>query len=454
MEREVEGTMTRMPFRCIVMGAAGRDFHDFQTFFRAHPEMRVVAFTAAQIPFIDRRTFPRELAGPGYDADIPILPEEELPRLVREHAVDFVFLSYSDLAHEDVMHKASLVQSLGASFALLGPRHTELESQKPVIAVCAVRTGAGKSPLTQAVARHLAARGVRASVLRHPMPYGDLRKQAVQRFAAEADFERHACTIEEREEYEPYVEQGLVIFAGVDYRSILAEAEREADVILWDGGNNDGPFLRADLLLVVVDALRPGHEARYYPGETNLRRADVVVVSKVDGATPEALAEVRRNVAALAPHAAVVEAGLAVAVEPQGVLAGKRVLVVEDGPTVTHGGMPHGAGFVAATEAGARELVDPRPFAVGTVAEAYAKYPHIGPVLPALGYSEAQRKELVETIARSGAELVVDASPAHLSRFLDLPLPVARVRYRFAQRSGPPLLSLIDEAIARGKVTR
>jgi predicted GTPase len=443
--------MANMPFRCIVMGAAGRDFHDFQTFFRAHPEMRVVAFTAAQIPFIDRRAFPRELAGPAYDTDIPIVPEEELSRLVREHAVDFVFLSYSDLSHEEVMHKASLVQSLGASFALLGPEHTELESTKPVVAVVAVRTGAGKSPLTQAIARHLASQGVRASVLRHPMPYGDLRKQAVQRFAAEADFERHACTIEEREEYEPYVEQGLAIYAGVDYRAILAEAERDADAILWDGGNNDRPFVRADLTIVVVDALRPGHEASYYPGETNLRRADVVVIGKVDGASEEALAAVRRNVAVLAPRAEVIEAGLAVAVEPEGMIAGKRVLVVEDGPTVTHGGMPHGAGFVAAAGV-AKELVDPRPFAVGTVAEAYAKYPHIGAVLPALGYSEAQRKELVETIARSGAELVVDASPAHLSRFLDLPLPVVRVRYRFAQRSGPPIFELVDRALARGKV--
>ena len=438
--------MSDMTFRCIVMGAAGRDFHDVQTFFKSHPEFRVVAITATQIPFIDRRAFPRELAGPSYDADVPIVPEEELPRLVREHAVDFVFLSYSDLSHEEVMHKASLAQSLGASFALLGPRHTRLESAKPVVAVVAVRTGAGKSPITQAVAKHLRARGHRAGVLRHPMPYGDLRRQVVERFAVEADFDRFACTIEEREEYEPYVEAGLVIWAGVDYAAILREAERESDVILWDGGNNDGPFLRPDLTIVVCDALRPGHEVRYYPGETNLRSAEVVVIDKVSGATPAALAEVRANAARLAPRAAVIEADLELSVDAE--LRGKRALVVEDGPTVTHGGMPHGAGFALATREGAT-IVDPRPHAVGTIAAAYAKYPHLGAIVPALGYSDAQRAELAETIAKSGAEVLVDASPARLDRFMKLPLPVARVRYAFAQRSGPSLTGLVDAALER-----
>ncbi len=438
-----------MSFRSILMGAAGRDFHDFQTFFRERPEFRVVAFTAAQIPFIERRAFPRELAGPGYDADVPIHPERDLPRLVRELAVDFVFLAYSDLSHEEVMHRASLVQAAGAAFALLAPRQTQLASRRPVVSVTAVRTGAGKSPISHCIARHLRSRGVRTAVLRHPMPYGDLRRQAVQRFASEADLDRAECTIEEREEYEPYLEAGLVVFAGVDYRSILAEAERDADAVLWDGGNNDHPFLRPDLSIVVADALRPGHEIAYYPGETNLRSADVVVVNKVSGATPEGVATVRRHAAELAPRAALVEGDLAVAVDRPEAISGRRVLVVEDGPTLTHGGMSFGAGTVAARAHGARELVDPRPFAVGTIAEALRSFPHIGPVLPALGYSEAQRRELAETIARTGADVVVDASPSRLDRFLALTVPVVRVHYRFEQRSGPPLLGLVDSALAR-----
>lgn len=433
------------------MGAAGRDFHDVQTFFRAHPGFRVVAITAAQIPFIDQRRFPRELAGPGYDADIPIELEAELPRLIREHGIDFVFLSYSDLSHAEVMHRASLVQSLGASFALLGPKHTQLVSSKVVVAVVASRTGAGKSPLTQALARHLVARGVKAGVLRHPMPYGDLRKQAVQRFATEDDLAHHDCTIEEREEYEPYVEAGLPIFAGVDYGAILRAAEAESDVIVWDGGNNDVSFLAADLTLCVVDALRAGHEAGYHPGETNLRLADVVVINKVSGASASQLDLVRRNVASFAPRAVVLEADLEVSVEPDGVVAGKRVLVVEDGPTVTHGGMRHGAGFVAAQRFGAKEILDPRAFAVGSIAKAWEAYPHLGPVLPALGYSAGQRAELEETLRRSGADLVLDASPARLSRFLTVDLPVARVRYRFVQRAGPSVFTLVDDALARGK---
>ena len=438
-----------MPFRCIVMGAAGRDFHDFQTFFKGRPEFRVVAFTAAQIPFIDRRVFPRELAGPGYQADLPIFPEAELPRLIRELEVDFAFLAYSDLSHEEVMHKASLVQAAGAGFALLGPRHTQISSVRPVVAVVAVRTGAGKSPITQALARHLAGRGRRVAVLRHPMPYGDLRRQAVQRFAAEADLDRAECTIEEREEYQPYLEAGLVVFAGVDTRAVLAAAERDAEVVLWDGGNNDYPFVRPDLSIVVADALRPGHEVAYYPGETNLRSADVVVVNKVSGASPQAVATVRRHAAELCPRAVVLEGDLVISVDRPEAIAGRRVLAVEDGPTVTHGGMPFGAATVAARLHGAREILDPRPFAVGTIAEAYRAYPHLGPVLPALGYSPAQRRELAETIARSGAEAVVDGSPARLDRVLSLPVPVVRVRYAFQQRSGPPLPELVEAALAR-----
>jgi len=439
-----------MPLRCIIMGAAGRDFHDFQTFFRDRPEFRVVAFTAAQIPFIERRSFPRELAGPGYD-DLPIFPEAELPDLVRRLDADLVFFAYSDLSHEEVMHRASLVQAAGAGFALLGPKQTQLDSRLPVVSVTAVRTGAGKSPIAQAIARHLRGRGVRPAVLRHPMPYGDLRRQAVQRFAVEADLDRADCTIEEREEYEPYLEAGLTVFAGVDYREILAAAEREADTLLWDGGNNDWSFLRPDLSIVVADALRPGHETRYYPGETNFRSADVVVITKVSGAAPGAVATVRRNAAELAPRAAVLEGDLAVSVERPEAVAGRRVLVVEDGPTLTHGGMAFGAGTVAARACGARELIDPRPFATGTIAEAFSRHPHIGAVLPALGYSAEQRGELAETIVRSGAEVVVDASPSRLDRFLALSIPVARVRYRFEQRSGPPLLDLVEEAVARAR---
>ena len=435
------------PLRCIVMGAAGRDFHDIQTFFRSHPSFRVVAITAAQIPFIEARRFPRELAGPGYDEDIPIVLESELPRLVREHAIDFVFLSYSDLAHTEVMHKAAIAQAAGASFALLGPRHTQLRSRLPVVAVTASRTGAGKSPVTQFLAAHLRGGGHRVGVLRHPMPYGDLRKQVLQRFATTEDLDRHRCTIEEREEYAPYVAMGMPIFAGVDYARVLEAAEAEADVILWDGGNNDTPFLRPDLWITVVDALRPGHELAYHPGETNLRAADVVVISKVARARPDDLAAVEANVRAVHGDARVIHADLAVRVEPAGALAGKRVLIVEDGPTVTHGGMRFGAGMVAAREAGAATLIDPRPFAVGTIAEAFRAYPHLEHVLPALGYSDAQREDLARTITRAAPELVVDASPAGVVEMLGLEVPCVRARYAFAQVSGPRLEALVDETL-------
>jgi len=433
------------------MGAAGRDFHDFQMFFRHRSGFRVVAFTAAQIPFLERRTFPREFAGPLYDADIPIFSEDELAALIARFDVDLVFLAYSDLSHADVMHKASLVQARGAGFALLGPHLTQLKSRLPVVAVTAVRTGAGKSPLTQALARALVAKGRRVAVLRHPMPYGgDLRQQKAIRYASEADLDRYQCTIEEREEYEPYLEAGLVIYAGVDYRSILAEAEKDAEVVLWDGGNNDYPFVRPDLSIVVLDALRPGHETSYYPGETNLRAADVLVVNKVSGASPDALGLIRRHAAELNPRATLVEADLVVTIEPEGAISRKRVVVVEDGPTLTHGGMAYGAGTVAARAAGA-QILDPRNFAVGTIAEAYVKYPHMAEVLPALGYSEAQRAELQETLLRSRADAIVDASPARLDRALHLTIPIVRVRYRFEQRSGPSIFVLVEDAIARSR---
>ena len=439
--------------RCIILGAAGRDFHDFQMFFRERPEFRVVAFTAAQIPFIESRAFPRELAGPLYDADIPIFSERELPSLIQRFAADLAFLAYSDLSHEDVMHKASLVQACGAGFALLGPHLTQLRSARPVVSITAVRTGAGKSPLTQAIARDQVARGRRVAVLRHPMPYGDLLEQRVMRYAGEDDLARHRCTIEEREEFEPYLEAGIAVFAGVDYRAILAEAEKECEAVLWDGGNNDYPFVRPDLSIVVLDALRPGHETRYYPGETNLRAADVLVINKVAAASAEGLALVRRHANELNPAATVIEANLAIALEPGVAIEGKRVVVVEDGPTLTHGGMAYGAGMVAARAAGANVL-DPRGFAVGSIAEAYRSYPHIGAVLPALGYSDLQRAELEETLRRSGADAIVDASPARLDRALSVSLPIARVRYRFEQVAGPPIFEIVDKAIARAASTR
>jgi predicted GTPase len=436
--------MTRL--RCIVMGAAGRDFHDYSTFLRDREDMEVVCFTAHQIPFVDDRTFPAALAGPRHPQGIPIHPEEELPDLIRAHRIDLVFLSYSDLSYAEVMHKAAVVQAAGASFALLGPGQTQLESKRKVVSVTAVRTGAGKSPLSQAIAGHLEARGRRVGILRHPMPYGDLAKQEVQRFATLEDLDRHECTVEEREEYEPYVEAGLTIWAGVEYAKILAAAEEDADVILWDGGNNDTSFVRADLSIVVLDALRPGHEVAYYPGETNLRMADVVVVNKVSGATPEALATIRANIAQASPRATVIESDLEVRVDDGPSIAGRRVLVVEDGPTLTHGGMPSGAGLIAAEREGA-VVVDPRPFAVGTIARAFERFAHLGPVLPALGYSEGQRAELKATIEACAPDLVLDASPARLDRLLDLSIPVVRVRYRFAQRSGPDLMALIDERL-------
>ncbi len=437
------------PLRCIVLGAAGRDFHDIQMFFRTRSEFRVVAITAAQIPFIGRRSFPKEFAGPLYDTDIPICPERELETLIERFEADLVFLAYSDLSHAEVMHKASLAQACGAGFAMLGPRLTELRSHRPVIAVCAVRTGAGKSPLAQALARALAAKGRRVAVLRHPMPYGDLRKQRIVRYATEADLDRHACTIEEREEYEPYLEAGIAVFAGVDYRAILAKAEKDADVVLWDGGNNDYPFIRPDLLIVMLDALRPGDEVAYYPGETNLRAADVLVLNKVSNASPEALALIRRHAAELNPNAALIEADLAITVAPEGALPGRRVVVVEDGPTLTHGGMAYGAGTVAARAAGA-QILEPRKFAVGTLADAYRKFPHMAAVVPALGYSESQIAELEETLRRSGADVIVDASPARLDRVLHVSTPIVRVRYRFEQKLGPPIFKIAEDAVSRG----
>ena len=406
------------------------------------------AFTATQIPDIQRRSFPKSLAGPDYDGDIPIYSESLLTDLIDDLDIDFVFLAYSDLSHLEVMHKASTVQAAGASFAMLGPKQTQLKSSKPVIAITAVRTGAGKSPLSQMIAKHLTDQGRRVGVIRHPMPYGQLERQVVERFAEPADLDRFDCTIEEREEYEPYLELGLPVFAGVDYEQILRTAEREADVIVWDGGNNDYSFIRPNLSIVVIDALRAGHETEYYPGETNLRAADVLVINKVGQAEPHAVAQIKHRIEHTNPTAVVLTSDLEIAVDTPELVAGKRVLVVEDGPTLTHGGMGYGAGFLAAQRHDAQEIIDPRSAAVGSIAEAFEMYPHIGAVLPALGYSQRQCAELETTINNASPDVIVDASPARLDRVVDTTIPIVRVRYRFQQVGGESMVALVDKIVA------
>jgi predicted GTPase len=436
-------------FNCIIMGAAGRDFHDFKTFFASHPEFRVLAFTATQIPFIEKRRYPASLAGPGYTEDIPIHDECELAELIPRLDVDFVFFAYSDISHREVMHRASLVQAAGASFVLLGPRQTMLDSSSKVVAITATRTGAGKSPLTQWLAATLIDEGVSVAVLRHPMPYGNLAQQAVQRFATLEDLDRHQCTIEEREEYEPYVRRGLVIFAGVDYRAVLQAAEHEAELILWDGGNNDFSFIRPDLDIVVSDALRAGHGLDYYPGETNLRGADILVINKVANASREDVDRIRSLRDALNPSAEVLTADLEVSVDDPHALAGRRVLVVEDGPSVTHGGMAYGAGWVAAQRYAPGALVDPRVSAVGSIRETLEKFDQLREVLPAMGYSENQRAELKASIENSGAEVVLNASPADVGSLLNLSIPVVQVRYRFTPREGVDILERVRSLLGR-----
>ena len=434
-------------FNCIIMGAAGRDFHDFKTFFIERPDFRVCAFTATQIPFIEQRSYPRSMAGENYTADIPIHDESELEALIARHRVEFVFFAYSDISHEEVMHRASRVQAAGASFVLLGPGQTSLPVRKPVVSITATRTGAGKSPLTQWLATQLTESGVRVATLRHPMPYGNLRAQAVQRFATAQDLDRHECTIEEREEYEPYVRRGLVIYAGVDYRAIISEAEKEADVILWDGGNNDFSFVAADLSIVVSDALRAGHGLAWYPGETNFRAADILVINKVSAAGEEDLARIMALHERLNPGAQVLQSDLEVSVEQADLLKDRRVLIVEDGPTVTHGGMAYGAGWVAAQKYQVREIVDPHPSAVGSIRQTLEKFTHLRQVLPAMGYSSEQRAELKATIEGSGAEVVLNASPSNIATLLDLSLPVVQVRYVFTPREGVDILAAVRKLL-------
>jgi predicted GTPase len=424
------------------MGAAGRDFHNFNVVFRDDPGVVVVAFTAAQIPFIAGRRYPASLAGPRYPEGIPIVEEAELADLVRRERVDEVVFSYSDVPHEHVMHAASVALAAGADFRLLGPRATMLEAAVPVVAVCAARTGAGKSQTTRRVLRILRDAGRRAVAVRHPMPYGDLEAARCQRFASLADLDETPLTIEEREEYEPTVRAGHVVYAGVDYAEILARAQPEADVVVWDGGNNDLPFLRPTVHLVVVDPLRAGHERRYHPGEANVRMADAIVVNKVDSATPEQVAAVEASVRELNPRAAIVRARSPISVEDGATLAGKRVLVVEDGPTLTHGDMAFGAGVLAARAAGA-ELVDPRPYAVGSIRETFARYPATGPLLPAMGYSEEQRAELAATIAAAGPDAVLIATPVDLRRLIEIRVPAYRVTYELEEVGRPTLADVL-----------
>jgi predicted GTPase len=410
------------------MGAAGRDFHNFNTVYRDDPDTEVVAFTATQIPFIDDRTYPAELAGPNYPTGIPIHEEAELVDLIREHHVDDVVFSYSDVSHEFVMHQASTALAAGANFVLLGPEATYLDAKVPVVAVTAVRTGVGKSQTTRAIAATLKELGKKVVAVRHPMPYGDLAAQRVQRYAELADLDRYETTIEEREEYEPHITTGTVIYAGVDYGDILAQAQEECDVLLWDGGNNDLPFYRPTVHLALVDPLRPGHELRYHPGETNLRMADVIVVNKIDSATPEQIAQIDETIARVNPSATVVKANSRVTVDDAEAIRGKRVLVVEDGPTLTHGEMKIGAGVVAAQRNGAAEIVDPRPWAIGTIAETFEKY-DVGAVLPAMGYSDGQLAEMEKIIAAADVDLVVIGTPIDLRSVITIDRPAVRVRY-------------------------
>lgn len=434
-----------MAIRTIIMGAAGRDFHNFNVFFRDNSDYQVVAFTATQIPNIEGRRYPADLAGSLYPQGIPIYPESELSDLIRTLKADQVVFAYSDVSHEYVMHKASEVLAAGADFRLMGVRGTQLKSSKPVVSVCAVRTGSGKSQTTRRVSKILISMGFKVAAIRHPMPYGDLVKQAVQRFADYSDLDKHECTIEEREEYEPHLDNGVIVYAGVDYERILRQAEQEVDIILWDGGNNDFPFYQDDLAIVVADPHRPGHEVRYHPGETNVRRADVFVINKVDTASPEAVIAVRESLSALNPKATIIEGASPLFVDRPEEIRGKRVLVIEDGPTLTHGEMAYGAGWVAARRFGAAEIVDPRPFAVGSIAATYQKYTTTGPILPAMGYGEEQMRDLEQTINNSDVDLVISATPIDLNRVIKIRKPMQRVRYEL-QEIGQPTLEDILKA--------
>lgn len=434
-----------MTIRTLIMGAAGRDFHNFNVFFRGNPEYKVVAFTATQIPNIDGRKYPAALAGELYPEGIPIFPESDLVRLIKEMDVQQVIFAYSDVPHEVVMHKASMVLAAGADFRLMGQKSTQVKSTKPVVSICAVRTGSGKSQTTRRVSLILREMGYKVAAIRHPMPYGDLVKQKVQRFASYDDLDLHECTIEEREEYEPHIDNGVIVYAGVDYEAILRQAEQEVDIVLWDGGNNDFPFYVPDLAIVVADPHRAGHEYTYHPGETNVRAADVFVINKVDTADPDKVIAVRNRLNELNPHALVIEGASPLFVEYPEEIRGKRVLVIEDGPTLTHGEMAYGAGWVAARRFGAAEIVDPRPFAVGSITATYEKYPTTGPILPAMGYGDEMTRDLEITINNSDVDLVISATPIDLTRVINVNKPMQRVRYEL-QEIGLPTLEDILKA--------
>ncbi|MGA9350125.1 MAG: cyclic 2,3-diphosphoglycerate synthase [Anaerolineae bacterium] len=430
--------------RVIIMGAAGRDFHNFNIYFRGNEAYEVVAFTATQIPNIEGRIYPPELAGPGYSDGIPIYPESNLTELIKELDIDQVVFGYSDVPYDYVMHRASMVLAAGADFRLMGWKETMLKAKVPVVSVCAVRTGSGKSQTSRRVSDLLREMGKKVVVVRHPMPYGDLREQICQRFASYEDLDRYKCTIEEREEYEPHLDRGMIVYAGVDYEKILREAEQEAEVILWDGGNNDLPFYKPDLHIVVTDPHRAGHELAYHPGEANLRLADVVVINKIDTADLEYVTTVRENVRATNPEAIIIEAASPIFVEDSEGIRGRRVLVVEDGPTLTHGEMAYGAGIVAAKRFGAAEIVDPRPYAVGSIVETFEKYPQTGPLLPAMGYSEKQIEELETTINNTPCDLVIVATPIDLGRLIEVNKPVIRVRYELQEIGQPTLKDVLS----------
>ncbi len=441
--------MTRI--RTIIMGAAGRDFHNFNTYYRDNDRYEVVAFTATQIPNIEGRKYPAELAGSLYPNGIEIHAESELPELIRKLNVDEVVFAYSDVPYDYVMHRSAMVNALGADFKLIGTKATQVESVKPVVGICAVRTGSGKSQTTRRVSSILRGLGYKVAAIRHPMPYGNLVKQKVQRFADYSDLDLHECTIEEREEYEPHLDNGVIVYAGVDYEAILREAEKEVDIVLWDGGNNDFPFYKTDLLITVADPLRPGHESSYYPGEVNVRMADIIVINKVDTAKPEDVIAVRENIHGLNPGALVIEAASPIYVDEPDAIRGKRVLVVEDGPTLTHGGMKIGAGWVAARRFGAAEIVDPRPFAVGTIADTYRKYPNTGSILPAMGYGEQQVRDLEKTINSADVDMVIIGTPIDLTRVMKINKPSQRVRYELEEIGKPTLADILEKKFGTKK---
>jgi predicted GTPase len=435
--------------RVLILGAAGRDFHTFNVCFREDATYQVMAFTAAQIPGIESRRYPSSLSGPNYPQGIPIYPEKDLEKLIREHQVQQVILAYSDLSHSAVMHLASRALACGTDFRLIGPDRSSLSSQRPVISVCAVRTGCGKDSVIRRIAALLQQHGLRTVVVRHPMPYGDLSAQAVQRFAALEDCDHQHCTIEEREEYEQHINNGVVVYAGVDYARILRAAEQETDVVLWDGGNNDWPFFKSDLEMVVLDPHRAGHELLYHPGETNFRRAQVLIVNKIDSAPVGGVAQVMANIAAINPAATVIQARSNITVDQPELIRDKRVLVIEDGPTLTHGEMTYGSGTIAAQRHGAAEIVDPRPNAKGSLADTFNRFPRVGSALPAMGYSPTQLEDLAATIRATVCDSIVVASPVDLARLITLPKPSCRVRYDLEEISRPDLAVIVEDFLRR-----